>query len=1154
MVLLYVSIAFFSTQTFSQSYSVPSPTASQMTRYNGVSLNESSGRVTTSIPVYNYQVGGISVPVSLNYVGNGVKIDQHSNWVGTNWLLDAGGVVTRVVNHIADETAINRLFAEDNAMLSDVINNGDYIVDLIEGNNTTDDLRPDLFSFSFPGYSGSFYLDKNNVPRLMKVGPELLIELANSPTDPTLMNTIVITTPNGLKYYFGGDSASESSSTLMDVYREPIRDINGNPIPEVDLDVFPKAITAFYLYKIEHPLEGSVFLEYHDDGDKEYLMFRGEQIRNMENGGYFDEDDICFTVLDVEGNDYIKKSIYKGKIYNRKKISRIYSNNSHQSIEFNSSFLTLDITANMEDEYYAPEYDDRVLNSIDVYDSMLDQNIKHVELDYITTTSRIFLESVTSNNDPNSTNKCSVYRMEYDEPESLPVRFSTSQDMLGYYNHRNNQTVIPIYNGGNYQGHFSSLADRFVNFEYAKKGSLSKIYHPTGGYTSFEYEAPKVKANRLYNMRGELYRNQSNRIPETSSSRGFAIGGPLLQAGVPAQPLAITQTISVNVSAEVTSGYVHNHDRIYLDLKNVDTGEVSTEFMALGSGLNRTFNFNLQGGYSYVLIARIDPLNPSPSAAPFTANINFVYENTVESDGYGIRVKRILEYPEVQTDPIIKRYYYKRAEKALGFYEDEESAVSTYTPKVVNRSVMGSCCNSQASDFSSFSYLNFLSNPFAYFFASADNQVSYRYVTVSLGGDFFEAGGIEKKFRIETSQAPEVIRVPDFVSAEGPDAIDFYSDKLFMGSFSDNNAILNGAPLRQTHIKNDLGVLYKVKETEYNYAIEELNQTEGIILISNTLGCGGLLSEELYQHSIGNYNNFSYAFNLIDVSSKEYIGDELPPVVPPTRPDPSNPNPDYPFVSNQQVITYNDIYKSLPKTVTTTDSDGSEQMVKNYYLNTPDLNTMSGLTTDQLTAYNTLIGEHRIAAPIQVETYYRPHMTSSYELTSKKRVLYKTFVNTGHTLPEHSQGAKLNLPLETQMTYHKYDEDGYPLEVSAEDDIKKSVIYGYNDKKVIAELVNQSYDAIPQVTIDNLHALSNAVVDETTQNALESALDQLRMDYPEARINTYVYNKLGQLSSKKDNRGYRVSYVYDSCYRLLQVKDQEGNIIEEHDYNVVTNN
>jgi len=147
-----------SSQLFSQNFSVPSPTASQITKYGSASVNESSGKITCAIPAYNYQAGVISLPIGLNYIGNGAKIDQHTNWVVTNWLLNAGGVITRVFNHIPDETAQSRIFKEQAQALMDYgddLNAANDVLDLVDGNNLEDDLRPDLFSFSFPPF-GSF--------------------------------------------------------------------------------------------------------------------------------------------------------------------------------------------------------------------------------------------------------------------------------------------------------------------------------------------------------------------------------------------------------------------------------------------------------------------------------------------------------------------------------------------------------------------------------------------------------------------------------------------------------------------------------------------------------------------------------------------------------------------------------------------------------------------------------------------------------------------------------------------------------------------------------------------------------------------------------------------------------------------------------------
>ena len=1138
---LFLSVCV-SFQIFSQSYSVPSPSASQMTRYSGASINESSGRVSASIPIYKYQAGNISVPVGLSYIGNGVKVDQQSNWVGTNWLLSSGGVVTRVVNHLPDETATNRLFAEDNAFLSDNINNALYIKDLIDGVNTTDDMRPDLFSFSFPGGSGTFYLDKNNVPRLMNANSEMKIEFQASPTDPNLLNTILIKTPMGVKYYFGGDNASESSSTLVDVIER------GLGSGDVDFTVFPKAITAFYLYKIEHPFGDVVHFEYHDDGDKQYVMFEGDQINKLDSAHNHELDSECESELEPNQNNQIQHSIYRGKIYNRKKISRIYSPETNIEILFNSSPLLLELTGS--DPFSTPEYDDRVLNSVQVYNSFLNETIKHVKLDYITTTSRIFLEEVSINNenDPLSTNTCSVYHMDYDNPGQLPPRFSTSQDLLGYYNGYANPNMLPQNFDPEFEGIFSNLANRSINFNYVKKGSLTKIIYPSGGNTTFQYEAPQVMALTPVLVDLEAYRNQNNRIPTTQVEETGEIGDPYPELGSTPLHVPTDQSIVVRVNVEADLPINDHNEKVYIELNNITTGTTQSEYLNIGLGqstYNQTFNFDLDKNNSYTLRVYLDPFTPSSTAIPYTVSAHTYYIANKQYDAYGIRVSRIIEKPDDVSEAITKRYYYKRAEKAFTAEEDDESAVVTYEPPTIIRNYIEKPCCPTIYGTSIYSYVSLMSNPFAYFFSGADNQVSYRYVTVSLGGDLFEEGGVEKQFRIEKPTDPTVISNPIFVD---PDALESYSEKLFLGGFSDNNYIFNGAPEKVTHIKNEVGTLYKVEETEYTYNLSELDKTEGIILAIHTKDCLTQVSE-LYASTLFNYNNFSYDFDLTNVTTKEYI-EHLPPVIPPPE---HGIAPEAPItITTTQDITYSSALQGLPKTITTTNSNGEAQIVKNYYLTTSDLASLSGLSALELSAYNTLIAEDRIGFPVQVETYFKKAGSSTEELRSTQRTVFKDYA--GLILPEKTQSSKFNFPLENGATYHNYDNDGRPLESSAEDDISTSVIYGYKDKRVIAELVNLSYGDIPASTITNLQNLSEGVTNVTTMNTLKSALDQLRLDFPQARINTYVYNRLGQLDSMKDNRGYEVSYIYDSCYRLIQVRDQDGNIVEEHNYNITTNN
>lgn len=43
------------------------------------------------------------MPLALNYDASGVRPDEHPGWVGMNFSLSAGGVITRTVNNLPDE-------------------------------------------------------------------------------------------------------------------------------------------------------------------------------------------------------------------------------------------------------------------------------------------------------------------------------------------------------------------------------------------------------------------------------------------------------------------------------------------------------------------------------------------------------------------------------------------------------------------------------------------------------------------------------------------------------------------------------------------------------------------------------------------------------------------------------------------------------------------------------------------------------------------------------------------------------------------------------------------------------------------------------------------------------------------------------------------
>ena len=83
------------------------PTTSDLGKYGEVQVNESTGTISPSITLFEYNAGKINLPISLNYSGNGVKVNQDPTWTGVNWNINPGGVITRVVKDKPDEAVPN---------------------------------------------------------------------------------------------------------------------------------------------------------------------------------------------------------------------------------------------------------------------------------------------------------------------------------------------------------------------------------------------------------------------------------------------------------------------------------------------------------------------------------------------------------------------------------------------------------------------------------------------------------------------------------------------------------------------------------------------------------------------------------------------------------------------------------------------------------------------------------------------------------------------------------------------------------------------------------------------------------------------------------------------------------------------------------------
>lgn len=92
-------------------YSPKSPEAAAFDRISTIPVSNYTGSLAFSIPIYTLVSGDISLPISLDYQGNAIRVDQEATWVGLNWLLNAGGAITTTTS--ACSTQYGESFQKD---------------------------------------------------------------------------------------------------------------------------------------------------------------------------------------------------------------------------------------------------------------------------------------------------------------------------------------------------------------------------------------------------------------------------------------------------------------------------------------------------------------------------------------------------------------------------------------------------------------------------------------------------------------------------------------------------------------------------------------------------------------------------------------------------------------------------------------------------------------------------------------------------------------------------------------------------------------------------------------------------------------------------------------------------------------------------------
>lgn len=482
-------------------------------------VNLQTGAAQFSIPLYSYAdpANRISTGISLDYIdGNGLKVNEMASPVGTGWALNMGGVITRIRHGEADDqynggrypwTINGNAYYPDGYLYTQynpasLVDNGASHIALLSGpdeyrlrDQYLADREQDYFSFSFNGRTGEFVIGKDGSIRTI-IDSRLLISKVETDmsTDGTRtrISQFDIVDENGIKYTFKDIEKSEVIQYDQVKDRNLYNAVDFNTKADAPGDQITLGtglgqfiVDKWYLSEITNPLTNSKIKFQYEDYNID--------INTSEN---LQKSAITGLAQPAQYSLYLLRTKAKDK----RLVSIICSSKESVVFEYSSSFRA--------DLPY-----EKALNNIKVlyngavkyawnfsYGYFHYSSIVELDNNTVNTTdqrmSRLCLKAIQKSGQSGLSDL--PYIFDYYLEHAVPAMFSYYHDHWGYSNASLWGTSDPwpetynLYDEPNKMHYDYPINDpvafRGIADGDAKNGILKTIHYPTGGTFTYEYE------------------------------------------------------------------------------------------------------------------------------------------------------------------------------------------------------------------------------------------------------------------------------------------------------------------------------------------------------------------------------------------------------------------------------------------------------------------------------------------------------------------------------------------------------------------------------------------------------------------------------------------------------------------------------------------
>ncbi|NVJ64406.1 MAG: RHS repeat protein [Flavobacteriaceae bacterium] len=1073
----------------------PSPEAAAITSYANNNVSYYTGSAQIGVPIFEVQGNGLSVPISLNYTGSGgIRVEQVASWVGLGWTLNAGGVISRTIRGRKDDDNSNGYRFLSAIPEANSTANYDLYEDFALGEK---DSEPDEFQYSFGGYSGSFYLQKDGGIFFKPISEIKVVPTYLSSGEIDKFDVIV---PSGETYTFSVKE-SNRSKTIGSTYTDNTYKTNAWYLSRITnnkgTDFIDFVYSEHYTQNVTlSPLSAKPGSASFDGSDilnvqvEQYVQLL-DSIKSKQHLVVFEKS--TSNRLDLSGAKYLKKI-------------KVFDANGNAIKNFR-----------LDHSYFGP--------SGTVAENATPSNSAYAGSATGDFELRLKLNSVTECNA--SDNDClPPFEFQYYSSQYLPSRYSYAQDHWGYYNGQSgNTTLEPEYRmkwnvTGNptVQHQEFGSANREPSGAYAKAGMLTKVIYPTGGSTLYNYELHDVENSKLPN-------ETTSKSYSLSTSNSSSLYDTTITVNVSANPYEI---IAVNGTAfpVETATVGSNCDMAINFYDNSDQLITGVSFDISDTQPNYSDEAYLDAG-TYKVKAWLSGCNTTN--VTYGAAIGYEDEvATYKKKVGGVRIKSIVN-DDGEGEGTTDEYFYDESGDGTG--QASTGRISS-VPKygLLNTFVDGVYQNPPVLISAGVFRTVGTSQPLTYTNGSA---VGYGKVTVRRTGSknigkseyYYSTPAHFPDYQFGSFSVLNIVRYPGTEESETYpiahyDDRDYLRGRLVKKMDYEYSSSLSNYRLIQETVY-DYTVLHSFPRADENgpgqlidpYDDHSVNQNEAVIQ-------GVRFHQDI---SAGVkwkiYNIYTSRVELSKTITKIY--DKGSSTV-------------YLETVNENIYRSSDLANGnyIPRISKGYGSDGRIIETFNYF---PFDNDSLPVSTAQETVLEGMVSANQIATPVLTKQY------KSGNLLGTSQTLI-TNPYTGQYFPSEVLTSKGSNSLESRLEYSRY-QSGNLVEVKQTSGQPITYIWGYNGQYPVAKIQNATYAEV--------EALSAFGTNFNLGNGgLTAAQDTALRGLSNALVTSMTY-KLGVgVEIQTDPNGRKTTYIYDDFGRLSQVKDHDGNIIQSYSYNL----